>query len=520
MLLVALAGAQPADAALTLTDVGGEFTNPVFVAAPPGDGERLMVVEIAGSIRVVKNGGTLEEPFLTIPDVDTTREGGLLSMAFPPDYRTSGRFYVFVVSDDADPGPDPPHGPIEIREYRRSPGNPDVADPASKRTVLTIPHPDHATHYAGTLQFGPDGLLYASVGDGGGGGDPGDDAQNTSSRLGKLLRFDPRPFGSAPYLVPGDNPFVGGGGDPLVYSYGLRNPFRFSFDRANGNLTIGDVGQDKWEEIDFVPHGDGRGANFGWVRCEGMVQRPDDTQACTTGTPPVHVYPHPPEPSCASVTGGVVVRDAGLEELAGKYLFGDYCATYVKSLTLPGASEETLSVAVPPFALVGFGEDACGRVHLALLGHPGKVQRLGDDTPGTCDLRVNYSSPSPAQPGQPAAKADLPALVFTVGGALRQRSLRSGRVSVRVRCSTACRARVLGQLSLRRKGTSIRLRQARGRRSAAGTLTLRLALSPGGRRAVRRALRARRRVRAALTVRVRDSAGKLSIRRRTVRLVR
>jgi hypothetical protein len=469
-----------------------------------------MVVLRGGTIRVVKNGVTLPQPFLEIPDVDTTDEAGLLSMAFPPDYLSSGRFYVFTVRDDGDPG-NPPHGPIEIREYRRSAGNPDVADPATKRLVLAIPHPGgEAKHYGGALQFGPDGLMYASVGD----GTLGAHSRDTSSLLGKILRLDPRQSGSDPFTVPPGNPFA----NP-VYSYGLRNPFRFSFDRSTGDLTIGDVGQNSYEEIDFAPSAQGRGlgADFGWNLCEGPVEFPDAAQPCTDGTAPVHSYPHPA--GCASVTGGVVVRDPGLEELEGKYVYGDFCAGYVKSLQLglPSATAETtlpVDPPVPAFELVAFGEDACGRVYLVLIDE-GKVQRLEDEDPSGCNLPA-----APPGGAQGASKSVSPALAFTVGVALRQRPLRRGRVTVRVRCSSACRARVLGRLSLRRKGRSIRLRQARGRRSAAGTLTLRLALSPGARRAVRRALRARRRVRAALTVRVRDSAGKLSIRRRTVRLVR
>ena len=508
VLLGGLAGAQPAAGALTATDVGGTFVKPIFAAAPPGDGERLMVVLRDGSIRVVRNGVTLTQPFLTIPDVDTTGEGGLLSMAFPPDYVASGRFYVYMVRDDADPGV-PPHSPIEIREYRRSAANPDIADPATRRTVLTIPHPDGANHYGGTLHFGPDGLLYASVGDGAVSGN----APDTFQRLGKLLRLDPRPLGAAPLRVPAGNPFAGGGGDPLVYSTGLRNPFRFSFDRQTGDLVIGDVGQNKFEEIDFRPSAQGRGlgTDFGWPTCEGFGH-PADDDPCTTDTLPVYDYS---PAGCASVTGGVVVRDPGLEELLGKYLFGDYCDTYIKSLQLglPVATgETTLSVAVPGFQLVAFGEDACGRVHVVLMADAGKVRRLGDEVPSPCNLRVNYS----AAPASVAGRR----LVFRLGGSRRQRPLRSGHISVRVRCNAACSVRALGRLSLKRKGKRIRLRQALGRRASAGTLTLRLKMSARTRKTLRRALRARRRVRAGLTVRVRDGARKLFVRKRVVRLVR
>ena len=214
-----------------------------------------------------------------------------------------------------------------------------------------------------------------------------------------------------------------------------------------------------------------------------------------------------------------MVRDPGLEELAGKYLYGDFCATYIKSLqlALPAATgETTLPVTVPAFQLVAFGEDACGRVHVVLLADPGKVQRLGG-------REARAPAPGPAAPvaaRRPAAATHARRSGFSLGGAMRQRPLRSGNVGVRVRCGGACTARALGQLSLKLKGRRIGLRQALGRRGGAGTLTLRLRLSAKGRRALRRALRGRRPVRAALTVRVRDASGNLSLRQRTVRLVR
>lgn len=510
--------------------------NPIYAAAPPADGERLMVVLRDGDIRVIKNGTTLAQPFLSIPDVDSRSgsgfEGGLLGMAFSPDYLTTGRFYVYMVADDEDPGSDgAPHSPIQIREYKRSAADPEVADPATKRVVLEIAHEEHANHYGGTLQFGPDGLLYASVGDGGGGGDPENNAQDTDEQLGKLLRLDPRKLGSSPYRVPATNPFANGvGGDPLVYAWGLRNPFRFSFDRQTGDLTIGDVGQNRVEEVDFAPSAQGRGlgANFGWDTCEGTLLYNTSNPCTFDHSEPVYTYPNP---GCSAVTGGVVVRDPDLPALAGKYVFADYCATYLKSLdlALPTATNETmLSVSVPAFGITAFGEDACGRVHLVKMDGAGTVKRLEEDAdPGSCDLTVTYGPPTegggpggggvvPATPVIPAT----PALTFSLAGARRQRPLRSGHVGVRLRCSGACSARALGTLTLRSKGRRVRLRQAAGRRSSAGSVTLELRLTKGGRRLLRRALRARRRVRASLTVRVRDSKGALSVRQRTIRLAR
>jgi hypothetical protein len=288
------------------------------------------------------------------------------------------------------------------------------------------------------------------------------------------------------------------------------------------------VGQSDFEEVDFVPSpGRGRGTDFGWNGCEGLMQYPDETQPCTTGTLPVYAYDNPSANGCGSVIGGVVVRDPSLPDLAGKYVFSDFCDTFVKSLDLaiPAATNETpLPVSVPPFGVTAFGEDACGRVHLVLL-EQGQVQRLEDDTaPGTCDLQLTYLPPVPdpaetvPPPGQ--ARPAVPKLAFLLAGSLRQRPLRSGNVGVRVRCDRACSARTIGLLSLKLKGKRIRLREALGRLSAAGTLTLRLRVPAKARRPLRRALRSRRSVRAALTVRVRDAAGKLSLRQRTVRLAR
>lgn len=377
-----------------LTPVG-PFDSPISVTAPKWDGRRLHVVERAGTIRVVRDGATLPEPFLDITaDVDVAGEGGLLSMAFPPDYRRRGYFYVFLTPRDATPGV-APHAPIEVREYRRSPTDPDRADPASARTVLTVPHPTFANHYGGQLQFGPDGLLYVSTGDGGGGGDTEGNAQNTASRLGKLLRLDPRPDGSTAdgsveYHAPRDNPFARSGGDVLVWSYGLRNPFRFSFDRRD--LTIGDVGQNTVEEVDFAEagrRGAGRGANFGWNRCEGPLGYPVTQPETPCGFPsilPVHSY-RQVQDNCSSITGGLVVRDPGLESLKGRYIYADACRGFVNSLKLATRSASgDASIGLDAPLVVAFGEDACRRVYVVQLTGP--VSRLEDTTPSGCSRTV------------------------------------------------------------------------------------------------------------------------------------
>ena len=234
-------------------------------------------------------------------------------MAFALDYSTSGLFYVYYTAKS-------PVGQVTIEEHRVDPANPDHADPAYARTLVTIPHDQQANHNGGQLQFGPDGLLYAGTGDGGSGGDPSGNAQTTAPapptvasgvnhdyRLGKLLRIDPAT------------------GAVSIFAYGLRNPWRFSFDRNTGDLVIGDVGQDRYEEVDFAAApGDGAGANYGWNQYEGLHTYPGNAPAgAAPGTVlPVIEYPH--SPAC-SITGGYVVRDAALPELAGPYLYGDNC---------------------------------------------------------------------------------------------------------------------------------------------------------------------------------------------------
>ena len=232
------------------------------MTAPPGDERRVFVVEQGGTIRVVRGGRKLEQPFLDVSDrITAGGERGLLSMAFAPDYAESGLFYVYYTD---------PAGDARVVEYRRR--NADVADPGSARQVIRFPDFE-PNHNGGLALFGPDDLLYIGTGDGGGGGDPHGPrghGQSLGTLLGKILRIDPRRSGSRPYSVPRSNPFVGrSGARPEIYSYGLRNPWRFSFDRQTGDLTIGDVGQNAYEEVNFVRRGRGSGANFGWRVFEG-----------------------------------------------------------------------------------------------------------------------------------------------------------------------------------------------------------------------------------------------------------
>jgi glucose/arabinose dehydrogenase len=338
-----------------------DFDAPVFVTSPPGDRARQFVVEQGGRVMVIRSGRKLDTPFLDIRDqVTSGGEQGLLSIAFAPDYAGSGLFYVYY-TDNA--------GDQRIVEFRRR--DADRADPGSARLVLRMPD-DESNHNGGLLLFGPDDLLYVGTGDGGGGGDQHGrrgNAQNLGSLLGKLLRIDPRAGGGRPYQVPGDNPFVGrGGARGEIYSYGLRNPWRFSFDRKTGDLTIGDVGQNAWEEISFVRRGKGRGANFGWRPFEGRA-RYADGESAPGHVRPVIVRSH--RAGNCSITGGVVVRDRALVGLRGRYIFGDFCKGRVESARLsPGRARGVRRTSLKVGSLSSFGEDAQGRVYVTSLDGP------------------------------------------------------------------------------------------------------------------------------------------------------
>ncbi len=382
--------AAPGDLELALV---GTFSSPTYLTAPPGDAERLFVVQQGGRIRVVRNGALLPADFLDLTSlVLSGGERGLLSMAFAPDYATSGRFYVYYTARS-------PEGQLRIEEFRRS-ANPDLADPGSRRTVLAIDHP-RGNHNGGQLQFGPDGFLYIGTGDGGGAGDPDLAGQRLDTLLGKILRINPA---GAPYTIPADNPFVGvPGARGEIWSYGLRNPWRFSFDRQTGDLVIGDVGQGSWEEIDFVPTGAGRGrgTNFGWSCFEGRAVFRTCTPPLTNHTPPVWQYSH--SRGC-SITGGYVVRDPALAPLVGRYVYGDACTAPLWSIVLgipDGQDDRQTGLSVP--SLYSFGEDACGRVY-ALSG-AGPVYRLqvAGGIPGPPCAQVPAPPPPPPGPPPPAS---------------------------------------------------------------------------------------------------------------------
>ena len=266
-----VAGGQSSDV-VALRQVTTGLVRPVHLTHA-GDGSgRLFLVEKPGRIRIVENGQLRPTPFLDIEDrvEDGGNEQGLLSVAFHPSYETNGRFFVYYTAQQGD-------GTIFVSEFSVSASNENLANAGSERQLLTIPHPSFNNHNGGLLKFGPDGMLYIGVGDGGSANDPNNNAQNLDSLLGKLLRIDVNSGNS--YAIPPDNPFVGRDGRDEIYAYGLRNPWRYSFDRETGELWLADVGQNQWEEIDIIK----KGGNYGWRIMEGFHCRPPQTTCDQAG---------------------------------------------------------------------------------------------------------------------------------------------------------------------------------------------------------------------------------------------
>jgi hypothetical protein len=341
-----------------LTEIGS-FDAPLYVTQPQGDGEDIYVVEQGGKIiRVAPDGGT--ETFLDISD-ETVADGeqGLLSMAFAPDYADSGLFYVDYTNLEGD---------TRVVEYQASDGE---VDESSAREILAVDQP-YPNHNGGLVLFGPDGKLYIGLGDGGAKGDPERRGLDLSTLLGKILRIDPKPDSDQPYTVPSDNPFVDTpGARPEIYSYGLRNPWRFAFDRETEDLSIGDVGQDVQEEIDLVARGEGSGANFGWSAWEGDARFNEDQDPDGT-IPPVLTAFHA-DGNC-SITGGLTVRDPDLETLYGRYIYGDLCVGELRSFTARPDRPAADDIAIGPEAeverLSSFGEGTDGTVYAVSLAGP------------------------------------------------------------------------------------------------------------------------------------------------------
>lgn len=334
---------------------------PVHLTAPPGD-DRLFVVEKSGRIRIVRGGALVQEPFLDVSDrVSNGSEQGLLSLAFHPAYAANGRFFVNFTDRGGD---------TRVEEFRVS-DDPGQATPDPVATVLTVDQP-FSNHNGGLIAFGPDGMLYVGTGDGGSAGDPRGNGQDPTTLLGALLRLDvDRP---APH-VPPDNPFVGREGRDEIWATGLRNPWRFAFDRETGDLFVADVGQNRFEEVNAVAS-PGRGANYGWNVTEG-VECFEPAQGCDREglTQPVLVYGH--DEGC-SVTGGAVYRGQAVPSLRGHYLYADFCAGFVRSFRFAGGmavdEREWPGLAPPEGSVTSFGEDADGEVYVLVAD--GAVYRI------------------------------------------------------------------------------------------------------------------------------------------------
>jgi glucose/arabinose dehydrogenase len=303
-----------------LTQVGRGLISPVGMAAPRDGSNRLFVIEQGGKIKIIKNGEVVSTPFLTVTDkLDGLNiaysEKGLLGLTFHPDYKTNGRFFIYYSAQAS--GKDVDHKSV-VAEYKVSATNPDVAD--TKETIIMEIIQPESNHNGGCIEFGKDGYLYIGLGDGGGAGDKHGtigNGQNLNTWLGKILRIDVN--GKKPYAVPADNPFVGrSNAKPEIYAYGLRNPWRFSFDRTTGTLFCGDVGQDEWEEIDIIE----KGKNYGWRIMEGKHCYNPQKDCNTTGLAmPIDEYSHG---TGISICGGHMYRGKMFPSLHGTYIFSDW----------------------------------------------------------------------------------------------------------------------------------------------------------------------------------------------------
>ena len=352
---------------LHLIAVAGSYNNPLYVTAPPGDTARLFVVEQAGTIRVVQHGQLLTTPFIDITGrVGSGGERGLLSVAFHPSYATNGFFYVNYTDLNGD---------THVERFTVSAADSNVADTATHKLILFVKQP-YANHNGGLVLFGPDGLFYIGMGDGGSGGDPQNRAQTPDSLLGKLLRIDVD--GGDPYAIPNGNPYKnggGGGGAPEVWALGFRNPWRFSFDPPSGQLYVADVGEVSWEEVDVEPASQ-PGLNYGWHIMEGAhCFNPDPCSSAGLILPRIE-YSH--ADGCA-VMGGYVYRGARSPALVGQYFFSDLCSGWLRSFTFSNNAVATRTLWSPDVGLSSphsFGQDANGEIYV--VDGAGTVYRIAE----------------------------------------------------------------------------------------------------------------------------------------------
>jgi glucose/arabinose dehydrogenase len=519
--VLAVGAAPPAGAAVSLLQVG-TFDQPVYVTAPPGDLSRIFVVQRTGKIVMVRGG--VSSTFLDITSRVRSSGGeqGLLSMAFAPDYATSGTFYVYYTAQPPG-GSGAPGSDLTISAFQRT--DADHADLGSARVVLQIPHRKFDNHNGGNLQVGPDGMLWIGTGDGGDGDDSLGNAQQTSptwndaavghdARLGKLLRIDPRPGPGCDgrCTIPAGNP---GFAQTEIWAKGLRNPWRFSFDRVTGDLTIGDVGQATWEEVDFAAApGRGVGADYGWNVYEGLHPRGSTAPA---GAPPGVTMPvlekgHAAPDSFATIAGGYVVRDPALPDLLGRYVYADTYLGDIRAATLgAGAATGDVDTGLNVPTLASFGEDACGRIYAASLDGP--VYRLGQS--GACVPPASVGGPGVTPPGTPGVPGAGGPRV-KAGAAARQRPWTTGVVRLRVSCEQICDLTARGTFLITKANKNegaaavVKLQRtstAKTTLAAGATVSVKAKVSATTRRSLLRALQRGRRITLRFAVTAKDRAG-------------
>lgn len=359
-----IAGGTPT-VSLKLQEVASGLSGPVYAASPAGD-NRLFVVEQPGRIRIIESGQLLATPFLDISSrVSSGGERGMLSVAFNPQYRTNGFFYVYFTG---------PSGELRIERFTVS-ANPNLANASSAKVILAVPHP-RDNHNGGLAMFGPDGMLYLGLGDGGGGGDPDRNGQNANTLLGALLRIDVN--GGDPYAIPSGNPFVGRtDARAEIWAIGLRNPWRFAFDREAGNLYVADVGQDRFEEVNVVPS-TRAGVNYGWNIMEATSCF--NASSCNRQGLEIPAIEYDHSLGACSITGGFVYRGAAIPELAGHYFYADYCLGWIKSFRfVNGATTDARTWDLGNVGTItSFGEDATGELYIT-TGN-GRVYRIARAT--------------------------------------------------------------------------------------------------------------------------------------------
>ena len=381
-LIAALSVPTAAFAQIELVPVVSGLSSPVFVGHANDNLNRLFIVEQAGIIKVLQPGGGDPTTFLDIrPRILAGGERGLLGLAFHPQYMANGRFFVFYTRAG--------DGALVIAEYAASPPSSNTAN-AAEEVLLTIPHPGFSNHNGGMLAFGPDGFLYAGVGDGGGANDPNNNAQNVETHLGKILRIDVDT--GTTYTSPSDNPFVGLPGLDEIFAYGMRNPWRFSFDRGNGELWVGDVGQGAREEVDISIE---NGGNYGWPFFEGNLCTTKGVNAnqCMNQQAyrfPLFDYEH--TGGRCSLTGGYVYRGLQNAVAAGTYLYGDYCSGEIFARSGSGTLSVLLDTAM---AISSFGEDEDGEVYVVdLNGGVSRIaRRVTACTYSISPTRATYTAP-------------------------------------------------------------------------------------------------------------------------------